>query len=297
MSESFILSLIFIGIIALIGYIGASFGVARGFVATASILGGAELALWWGNRIGGRLTDWLNISSETGRFLGATICLLATVLLVGIMGSLVLTSGTTTRWGATLGALLGAANGGLLIAMALRLYFLAYAGTVSNSALNDSIVTRILWTNYDWFMFGFLTLAAVLLLYTRFARMALAIPDPVAPRVVSRSIPPPVPRPDDGARPLAEARPDSALTANDGHARNGASAPGVTDSVDDAIYAPPREAVGAAGSTVVDRTTVIEVPRTQAELPSARNTVRFCPNCGMTLDASDRFCPDCGYTL
>jgi ribosomal protein S27AE len=42
---------------------------------------------------------------------------------------------------------------------------------------------------------------------------------------------------------------------------------------------------------------MVKVEETKTELPTVRNTVRFCPNCGMTLDASDRFCPDCGYTL
>jgi predicted amidophosphoribosyltransferase len=41
----------------------------------------------------------------------------------------------------------------------------------------------------------------------------------------------------------------------------------------------------------------VTVEAIQTALPTMRNTIRFCPNCGMTLDASDRFCPDCGYTL
>ena len=60
-------------------------------MATASILAGAELGLWWGDRIGRRLSDWLRMTDDTGRFLGAMFCLLLCVALVGVAGSLVVT--------------------------------------------------------------------------------------------------------------------------------------------------------------------------------------------------------------
>jgi hypothetical protein len=293
-SESLLLSLVFIGIIVLIGYIGAAFGVGRGFLATASILIGAEAALWWGNNLGQRLSDWIDISHETGNFVSGVLLLFLTVLLLGVLSSLVLGWGTPTRWGALLGAALGAANGALLIAMALRLYYLAYSGTLASVPLDDSIVTRVLWRNFDWFILAFIAIASVLLLYTRFARLAITVPDPVARTAYSRPIPPPVPRQDPRGIPnQSDARYTTAS-----HSRNGASpAPHAAERADDAIYAPPPSTPPATQSTVVERTTVVEVEKTRAELPSARNTVRFCPNCGMTLDASDRFCPDCGFTL
>jgi hypothetical protein len=295
-SESFLLSLIFLGIIALIGFIGASFGIARGFAATASILGGAEFGLWWGGRIGSRLSDWLNMTDETGRFLGAMFCLLVCVVLVGVAGSLVLSWGSPTRWGTMLGILLGAANGALLIAMALRLYFLSYGGSLSNSALNDSIVTRALWTNYDWFILGFVVVAAIALLYTRLAGLAVAIPEPAVRAPVMRPIPPPVPRSEAGLGPARGVRPVPPPVAGTFSA-NGTATHADGTPADDAIYAPPRPVSEPPASAVIERTTVVEMQKTRAELPSARHTVRFCPNCGMTLDASDRFCPDCGFTL
>jgi hypothetical protein len=289
------LSLIFLGIIALIGFIGASFGVARGFVATASILAGAELGLWWGERIGRRLSDWLSMSDETGRFLGAMFCMLMCVVLIGVAGSLVLAWGALTRWGVLLGALLGAANGALLIAMALRLYFLSYDGTLSNTALDDSIVTRVLWTNYDWFILGFAIGAAVALLYTRFSRLDIAIPDPSARVAPLRPIPPPVPRLEPSLGATQSTRLD--LPAGAAMSQNGVATVSTESSVNDAIFAPPRPASDVPASNVAERTTVVEAQKTRSELPTARHTVRFCPNCGMTLDASDRFCPDCGFTL
>ena len=153
------------------------FGIARGFLATTSILLGAEAALWWGGMLGHRLSDTVDMREETGHFLCGMALLILTVLLLGVGGSIVLSWGTPTRWGSTLGAALGAANGALLIGMALRLYFLAYAGSVTSLSLDDSIVTRVLWRNYDWFVLGFIAVASSLLLYTRFARLATSIPD------------------------------------------------------------------------------------------------------------------------
>ncbi len=296
MTESIVLSLVFAGIIALIGYIGANVGVARGFVLSTAILAGAEAALWWSDRIGERLSDWFSMSVATGRFLAAMVLLLVVVLLMGFAGSLVLRWGTPTRWGALLGALLGAANGALLIAMALRLYYLAYAGQLTSDPLDDSIVTRVLWRNFDWFILGFSLVASVLLLYTRFSRLSLAIPDPSTRVSYARPVPPPVARPDPRARRIEESR---ALSPNPqaGSANtNGAAVKSSATPVDDTIYAPPRPSP-TSSERVVERTMVVEVQETRTELPSARNTVRFCPNCGMTLDASDRFCPDCGFTL
>lgn len=291
MSESFILSMVFIGIIALIGFIGANFGIARGFLATASIFAGAELALWWSDGVGRHLSDWFNVSAETGRFLGSIPLLVAPVLLLGAGGSLVLQWGVPTRWGATLGVLLGAANGALLIAMALRFYFLSYAGDFTNTALDDSVVTRVLWHNFDWFLLGFLVVSTVLLLYTRFAQLPVMIPDPSARIALNRPIPPPLLRPVAMVRPM----PESAGSQDGASARNG-SAPRTPGDVDDAIFAPPRPAEPSTQQGG-ERTAMAALQTQQAELPSARNVVRFCPNCGMTLDASDRFCPDCGFTL
>ena len=293
MSESLILSLIFGGIIVLIGFIGASFGIARGFLATASILLGAELALWWGNNLGDRLSDAVDISSETSHFLCGVLLLLLTVTLLGLAGSQVLSWGTPTRWGSMLGALLGAANGALLIAIALRLYYLAYAGTLTSVPLDDSIVTRVLWRNFDWFVLAFVAVASALLLYTRFARLATTVPDPATRAALSRPIPPPVPRLE--SRPMPG--PVAPAPNRNGVSSNGARSGSAEATVDDAIYAPPREATPVSQTVVVEKKTVVEVEARQTELPSARNTIRFCPNCGMTLDASDRFCPDCGYTL
>ena len=292
MSESLILSLMFGGIIVLIGFIGASFGIARGFLGTASILLGAELSLWWGDNLGGRLSDAVDISTETSRFLCGVLLLLLAVTLLGLAGSIVLAWGAPTRWGATLGALLGAANGALLIAIALRLYYLAYAGTLTSVPLDDSIVTRLLWRNFDWFVLGFVAVASALLLYTRFARLPTTVPDPAARAALSRPIPPPVPRVDARAMP----EPVGPEPNPNGLSSNGSRSASIRDKVDDTIYAPSREGVPGSQS-IVEKRTVVEVEATRTELPSARNAVRFCPNCGMTLDASDRFCPDCGYTL
>jgi hypothetical protein len=295
-SESIVLSLIFAGIIALIGYIGANVGIARGFVLTTAVLAGSEAALWWGGSIGGRLSDWFSISSETGRFLAAMFLLLCVALLLGFAGSLVLAWGTLTRWGAMLGALLGAANGALLIAMSLRLYYLAYAGQLISDPLDDSVVTRVLWRNFDWFILGFAVGAIVLLLYTRFSQLQVTVPDPLRRANASRPVPPPVPRTDLRARHVEESRPIVTQPLTGPSSFNGATGNAATSEIDDTIYAPPRPS-RSSEPKVVERTMVVEVQETKVELPSARNTVRFCPNCGMTLDASDRFCPDCGYTL
>jgi hypothetical protein len=291
-SESLILSLIFVGIIVLIGFIGATFGIARGFLATASILLGAEAARWWGGSLGDRLSDAVDIRAETGRFLCGMILLALTVLLLGVGGSLVLSWGTPTHWGSTLGAALGAANGALLIAMALRFYFLAYAGTITSLPLENSIVTRVLWRNFDWFLLGFIGIASALLLYTRMARLTITVPDPSARASFSRPIPPPVPRVEP-RRPLDSRRTPSSSAAN---SLNGASAASAEGHVDDTLFAPPQPA-NLSQPVTVTRETMVKVEETKTELPTVRNTVRFCPNCGMTLDASDRFCPDCGYTL
>ena len=297
MSESILLTLIFVGIIALIGYIGASVGIARGFVLSAAILASAEAALWWGDSIGRRWSDWFSISVETGRFLAAMFLLLVVTLLFGFAGSLVISWGTPTRWGAFLGSLLGAANGALLIAMALRLYYLAYAGSLTSDPLDDSLVTRILWRNFDWFTLGFVVVATVLLLYTRFSRLNVMVPDPSARASFARPVPPPVPRADPRVRQVEESRPLLTFPADEASSVNGTNARTPSSGIDDTIYAPPRSSTRDAESVIVERTSVVEVQETRIELPSARNTVRFCPNCGMTLDASDRFCPDCGYTL
>lgn len=297
MSESIVLSLIFAGIIALIGYIGANVGVARGFVLTAAVLAGAEAALWWSGSIGSRLSDWFSMSGETGQFLAAMFLLLAVALLLGFAGSLVIAWGTPTRWGAFLGGLLGVANGALLIAMALRLYYLAYAGHLTSDPLDDSVVTRVLWRNFDWFILGFVVVATALLLYTRFSRLQVTVPDPSARAGYARPVPPPVPRVDPRARRVEESRPIVTPPVAAPSSTNGTAGSSGVSGIDDTIYAPPRTATRHAESAVVERTTVVEVQETRIELPSARNTVRFCPNCGMTLDASDRFCPDCGYTL
>ncbi len=297
MSESIVLSLIFAGIIALIGYIGANVGVARGFVLTASIFVGAESALWWAASIGRRLTDWFSMSAATGRFLAAMFLLLTVTLLLGFAGSIVLAWGSPTRWGALLGGLLGVANGALLIAMALRLYYLSYTGQLTSDPLADSIVTRVLWRNFDWFMLGFALVATGLLLYTRFSKLQLSVPDPSARASFSRPVPPPVPRVDPRARRIEESRSTDTKTGTGSASANGATAARELPLVDDTIYAPPRPATPGTGRPVVERTTVVEVQETKVQLPTARNTVRFCPNCGMTLDASDHFCPDCGYTL
>ncbi len=296
MSESILLSLIFAGIIALIGYIGANVGVARGFVLSAAVLVGAECALWWSDSIGLRITDWFSFSAATGRFLAAMILLFAVTLLLGFAGSIVLAWGTPTRWGASMGGLLGAANGALLIAMALRLYYLSYAGQLTSDPLADSAVTRLLWRNFDWFILGFAIVATVLLLYTRFSRLQLAIPDPSARASFARPVPPPVPRADIRERLLDDSRSNVPQQANQSAGVNGTVATSESTRIDDTIYAPARSSSSGAGPTVVERT-VVEVHETKIQLPTARNTVRFCPNCGMTLDASDHFCPDCGYTL
>jgi len=293
-SESLILSLIFVGIIVLIGFIGASFGIARGFLATTSILLGAEAALWWGGNLGDRLSDAVDMRAETGHFLCGMALLILTVLLLGVGGSIVLSWGTPTRWGSTLGAALGAANGALLIGMALRLYYLAYAGSVTSLPLDDSIVTRVLWRNYDWFVLGFIAIASSLLLYTRFARLATSIPDPSARMAYSRPIPPPVP----SVESRKNRAPRPATSPNGAATSNGTNADSTGSGIDDAIFAPPQSApVPAGGAVTVERETTVKTEVTLTGLPTARNTVRFCPNCGMTLDASDRFCPDCGYTL
>lgn len=297
MSESFLLSLVFLGIIALIGFIGASFGIARGFVLTASIFGGVELGLWWGDRAGSRLSDWFGTSEETGRFLGSMFVLLASAFVLGIGASAVLTWGTPTRWGATLGILLGAANGALLIAMALRLYFLSYVGTISNDALDDSIVTRVLWGNFDWFILGFLLVASILLLYTRFSDMSVWIPDPSARAALPRPIPPPVPRPGASAYSRIDSEGLNRMTVQGPSPSNGTAARPAAGTIDDAIYAPSGASASPRPPAAAERTAATEGQQHRTELPSARNTVRFCPNCGMTLDASDHFCPDCGLTL
>jgi len=296
-SESIVLSLIFVGIIVLIGFIGANVGVAREFVLTAAIFAGAEAALWWSGRIGQRLTGWFSLSDETGRFLAGMFLLLLEVLLLGFAGSLVLAWGTPTRWGATLGGLLGVANGALLIAMALRLYYLAYSSALMSDPLDDSLVTRVLWSNFDWFILGFAVTATLLLLYSRFARLQLTVPDPSARTSFARPVPPPVPRSVSRAsQTMAPSSLEPQVDSNQTSA-NGAAASLVGQSFDETIYAPPRSNATSAGRNVIERTTVVDVENSKVELPSARNRVRFCPNCGMTLDASDRFCPDCGYTL
>jgi hypothetical protein len=296
-SESILLSLIFVGIIVLIGYIGANVGLARGFVLTAAILAGSEAALWWGGSIGRRVADWFSISSETGRFVAGMVLLLATTLLLGFAASYVLAWGTPSRWGAALGGLLGAANGALMIAMALRLYYLAYAGQLTSDPLDDSIVTRVLWRNFDWFILGFILISTILLLYTRFSQFQVTVPEPSARASFSRPVPPPVPRPDYRAKRLEESRPIVAQPSSGTEATNGSASESVSTTIDDRIYAPPRSRERAPEPRIVEQATVVEVQETKVELPTARNTVRFCPNCGMTLDASDRFCPDCGYTL
>jgi hypothetical protein len=296
-SESIVLSLIFAGIIALIGYIGANVGLGRGFVLTTAVFAGSEAALWWGGSIGGRLSDWFSISEATGRFLAAMFLLMLVSLLLGFAGSLVLAWGTPTRWGALLGGLLGAANGALLIAMALRLYYLAYAGQLTSDPLDDSIVTRVLWRNYDWFILGFAVVATLLMLYTRFSRLQVTVPDPAARASFARPVPPPVPRVDPRTRRVEESVPIGRQATSGPSSVNGSTTGTGSPRIDDTIYAPPRPSSRSQESTVVERTTVVEVQETKIELPSARNTVRFCPNCGMTLDSSDRFCPDCGYTL
>ena len=297
MSESILLSLIFAGIIALIGYIGANTGVARGFVLSAALFAGAEAALWWTDSLGRKFTDWSSLSAATGRFLAAMSLFLVVTLLLGFAGSIVLAWGTPTRWGALLGGLLGAANGALLIAMALRLYYLSYAGELTSDPLADSAVTRLLWQNFDWFLLGFVVVSIVLLLYTRFSRLQLTIPDPSARASYARPVPPPVPRVDPRARRAEDSRPDVAQPAHESSSANGVVAGAESAKIDETIYAPARSSSTSAAPTMVERTAVIEVQETKAQLPSARNTVRFCPNCGMTLDASDHFCPDCGYTL
>ncbi len=293
MSESLVLSSLFIGIIVLIGFIGASIGIARGFVGTAAILLGAELAIWWGDDLGDRASDLVRISEDTGHFLGSVLILLLTVVLLGMVGSAVLAWGTPTRWGAFLGAALGAANGALLIAIALRFYYLAYTGTLTSLPLEDSIVTRILWRSYDWYLLGFVAIAVLLLGYTRLAGLPVSVPDPVSRVSFPRPIPPPMPRPDYRARtdrPMddrlySERMPNGASTLEtSGPSDEAAYALGPTDAAD------PR----ADGGSRVSQTALH--PQS-TESATARNTVRFCPNCGMTLDASDRFCPDCGYTL
>lgn len=292
MSESLILSLIFVGMIVLIGFIGANYGIARGFLATASILLGAEAALWWGGSLGNRLSDAVDVRKETGHFLCGMALLILTVLLLGVAGSYVLSWGMPTRWGAALGAALGAANGALLIALALRLYYLAYAGVTTSLPLDDSVVTRVLWRNFDWFLLGFIGVASALLLYSRMAKLAITIPDPSARASYSRPIPPPVPR----VQSRQANEPRIAPAPGGAPSPNGTDAAAHASPVDDALYAPPQPA-GVQRSVTVERESVVKVEETKTELPTMRNTVRFCPNCGMTLDASDRFCPDCGYTL
>ncbi len=150
----------------------------------------------------------------------------------------------------------------------------------------------VLWRNFDWFLLGFIAIASVLLLYTRIARLQITIPDPSARAAFSRPIPPPVPRVD--SRQLRESR--TAPSPNGATSPNGAGVSSPSAHVDDALFAPPQTAP-ANRSVTVERETVVTVEETRTELPTRRNTVRYCPNCGMTLDASDRFCPDCGYTL
>ncbi|MCO5222666.1 MAG: zinc ribbon domain-containing protein, partial [Thermomicrobiales bacterium] len=195
-----------------------------------------------------------------------------------------------SRWGASLGGLLGAANGALLIAMALRLYYLAYEGRLTSDPLDDSIVTRVLWQNFDWFVLGFLVLATLLLLYSRFNRLSLTVPDPPARSNLPRPVPPPVPR----VRRVEESEPLSATPVSS--SRNGVQRQISEAPVDETIYA-PQSARAVNPEAPTGRSTTAHAEESRAELPSARNAVRFCPNCGMTLDASDRFCPDCGYTL
>lgn len=293
MSESFVLSSIFIAIIVLVGFVGASFGIGRGFVATAAILLGSEFALWWGTDLGHRLDRLTGISLETNRFLGGILLLLLTILLLGISGSVVLRWGTPTRWGALLGALLGAANGALLIGIVLRLYYMSYTGKLVALPLDDAIVTKILWRNFDWFLLGFVAISSVLLLYTRITGLVTTIPDPANRGYSARPIPPPVAR---TAPRISNERP-ATNKSGVGSSPNGYAANRPSESIDETLYAPPHRSAATERSTSGDRpnTTAVREPRT--ELPSTRNTVRFCPNCGMTLDASDRFCPDCGFTL
>jgi hypothetical protein len=225
------------------------------------------------------------------------LLLLAVTLLLGIAGAIVLAWGTPTRWGALLGGFLGAANGALLIAMALRLYYLSYTGQLTSDPLADSVVTRVLWRNFDWFILGFAVISTVLLLYTRFSRLQLAIPDPSARASFARPVPPPVPTVDARVRRAEDSRPSVPQQRNESTSENRKPSSSESTRIDDTIYAPSRSSSQSTGPPVVERTAPIEVQETKVQLPTARNTVRFCPNCGMTLDASDHFCPDCGYTL
>lgn len=295
MSESILLSLIFVGLIILFGFIGTRYGVPRGILLALSIFGGAELALWWGGSLGRRLDAWTSMNRETGTFLGSIALLLLTVVVIGFVGSIVLGTETPSRWGSLFGLLLGIGNGAMLIAMALRFYFLSYSASSVNDTLVDSSISRVVWSNFDWFLLGYLATLAVLLLYNRWTRRPIVIPDPVTHRPVPRPIPPPIPKP----VPTLDRR--NGMVVEAPSARPGADSPRTTSgigvaTVDEDIYGPPRPA-SAATIAPPEPKTPAPAAAPAASLPSARHTVRFCPNCGMTLDASDRFCPDCGFTL
>ncbi len=265
MSESLVLSSLFVGIIVLIGFIGAIIGVVRGVAATGAILLGSELALWWGDDLGVRASDIAGFGSDTGHFLGTVIILLATVVALGIVGSAVLAWGTPTRWGAFLGAALGAANGALLIAMALRFYYLAYSGTLTSLPLDDSIVTRVLWRNYEWYLLGFVVIAVLSLGYTRLAGLSVAVPDPVSRAAFPRPIPPPVPRPD------YRTRPDRSMDDRSFSERipNGLSSADTGEPSDKAVFAPGHPAA-------TDDRTAGEVRASRQRSSPGRRNRRTC---------------------
>lgn len=294
MSESLVLSSIFVGIIVLIGYIGSSFGVARGFVATAAIFCGSELALWWADDLGDRISNLVGSSTESTRFLGGMFLMVATLLLLGVSSSRIFRSGAPTRWGAFLGATLGAANGALLIALSLRLYYMTYSNKITSVPLDDSIVTRVLWRNFDWFLAGFTIVGSALLLYTRYLHLPMAIPEPTVRSGFTKPIPPPVAGPISGLR-----REHFELDTTNTHpSQNGAAAMISDEPIDETVYAPPRHAAVAENRSTSERESIGGTARGRAtDAAPARPAVRYCPNCGMTLDPSDHFCPDCGLTL
>jgi hypothetical protein len=157
------------------------------------------------------------------------------------------------------------------------------------------VVSRVLWSNFDWFLLGYLAALAILLLYNRWSRRPIVIPDPVAQRPAPRSIPPPLPK----LGPTLDRRNGMAVEVPSSRRRDDSPVTRTASGVsmgDEDTYGPPRP---AAATTIAppEPTSVAPDVARAASLPSARHTVRFCPNCGMTLDASDRFCPDCGFTL
>jgi hypothetical protein len=316
MSEAFVLDLLFFAILALVSMVGLVRGPGRMLMLAAGILLGAEIGLWWGDDWGARIADLIDIRVETGVFVCSMIALLVTAFVSGHLSGSVFGVDAPSSVAKLTGLALGAVNGTLMIAMALRFFYVSYENRLVSDPLDDTVAARILWRQFDWYL---LTIAGViaateLMVHVIWGRIPFTegLQTTVSPRGdwsaparANVQAPGTGGIPSDRSRRLPQPLSGNGLSWDESFVTKSVPISGTAQEIrlEDSPIGPSSIGPESTGqSPDAESLTLGGVERQRpgsasVASDSAARRIKFCRNCGMALNESDRFCPDCGFHL